>query len=69
MAAAGIVPSDGAAYPSRRVALAVEDAFGVQPMLACYGGDLLEVWLCVGLDLKVRVWVWVCVCEGGESIF
>lgn len=66
MAAAGIEPSDGVAYPSRRVAKAVEDAFGVLPMLACFEGDLLELWLCVGLDLKVGGWLagWLAGCSG-----
>lgn len=55
LAAAGIIPSDAAAYPTRKLAAAVEDAFGVAPLLSCFHGQLLEVWLCVGLDLQVRL--------------
>ncbi|KAL4428999.1 hypothetical protein ABPG77_006038 [Micractinium sp. CCAP 211/92] len=54
LAAAGIIPSNKTSYPARAVARAVEDAFRVQPLLNCHRGQLLEVWLCVGLDLQVR---------------
>ena len=57
LAAAGIQPSDSSLYPTRRLSSAVEDAFGVQPLLSCFHGQLLELWLCVGLDLKVGGWV------------
>lgn len=53
LAAAGIIPSNKTSYPARAVARAVEDAFRVQPLLNCHRGQLLEVWLCVGLDLQV----------------
>lgn len=53
LATAGILPSDSDLYATRKVARAVEDAFGVAPLLECWHGQLLEVRLCVGLDLKV----------------
>ena len=53
LATAGILPSDATAYPTRKLSAAVEDAFGVAPLLSCWHGQLLELWLCVGLDLKV----------------
>jgi hypothetical protein len=55
LAVAGIAPSDAALYSTRKVSQAVEDAFGVLPLLSCHNGDLLELWLCIGLDLKVGV--------------
>ncbi|PRW39224.1 ribonuclease 2-like [Chlorella sorokiniana] len=54
LATAGILPSDSDQYVTRKVARAVEDAFGVAPLLECWHGQLLEVRLCVGLDLKLR---------------
>ncbi|KAI3431487.1 hypothetical protein D9Q98_004538 [Chlorella vulgaris] len=54
LAVAGIAPSDAALYSTRKVSQAVEDAFGVLPLLSCHNGDLLELWLCIGLDLKVQ---------------
>ncbi|KAL4440325.1 hypothetical protein ABPG75_003326 [Micractinium tetrahymenae] len=54
LAAASIVPSNETSYPARAIARAVEDAFRVPPLLNCHHGQLLEVWLCVGLDLQVR---------------
>lgn len=53
LATAGILPSDSDLYVTRKVARAVEDAWGVAPLLECWHGQLLEVRLCVGLDLKV----------------
>ncbi|EFN54085.1 hypothetical protein CHLNCDRAFT_25350, partial [Chlorella variabilis] len=50
---AGIEPSSAQTYTSARLSRAVEDAFGVRPMVSCFKGQLLELWLCVGLDLKV----------------
>lgn len=53
LATASILPSDSDVYVTRKVSRAVEDAFGVAPLLVCWHGQLLEVRLCVGLDLKV----------------
>ncbi|PSC67843.1 ribonuclease T2 [Micractinium conductrix] len=54
LAAADIAPDNGTTVATRRVRAAVEDAFSVRPLLSCHAGKLLEVWLCVGLDLKLK---------------
>lgn len=48
----GILPSASKSYKQTAVTAALVSAFGVEGRLSCTGSDLVEVWLCLDLDLK-----------------
>ncbi|GAB4819655.1 hypothetical protein N2152v2_006701 [Parachlorella kessleri] len=52
MAAAGITPSDSRTYAAKDVLNAVSDSFGAKPLLKCKSELLVEIWMCLSLDLK-----------------
>lgn len=52
MAAAGVTPSDSRSYPTKDVLKAVSDSFGAEPLLKCKGGALVEIRMCLSLDLE-----------------
>lgn len=50
--AAGIVPNDVRTYPLADVKQAVAARYGAQPVLHCFQGAVLELWMCMSMDLE-----------------
>ncbi|KFM24260.1 Ribonuclease DdI [Auxenochlorella protothecoides] len=50
---AGVLPSSSGDYAAEDLQEAVRAAYGAAPLLSCTAGTLVEVWMCLDLELRV----------------
>lgn len=52
LAAAGVTPSDSHSYPVAAIQAAIDASYGAPPVLHCYRDMVVELWMCLTLDLS-----------------